>query len=180
MKTEDLKNLALMGIAGGMILAGSQAQAENYDEYSVAASGGTVAGCGGRSSGTRPYRTYDHSREPVRDRYHDDRNTEYRYYDGHDQRYEEENGHDGYNGAYYSPNGEIKESALTSQLNPESLRVYYTMNQEGKELVIRLSKQYSNKNEAVRQAQRMLNPPTENKSAAAPATRPVTRHSLFR
>lgn len=50
----------------------------------------------------------------------------------------------------------ISESAFYSQLDQEGKRVWNTLDGEARQLAIRLSKQFSNKNQAVREAQRHM------------------------
>ncbi len=54
------------------------------------------------------------------------------------------------------PEQPISESQFVGQLNPEGKRIFNTLTPEGKQLAIRLSKQYTDKNQAVKHAARQI------------------------
>jgi len=151
MKKEDLKKMAVLGIAGGLLFSAADADGASYrhggysDRYS--ARNGCGNGCGGHGD--------------------DDENGN----GSHEQSVDE--------AGYYTPDGEINEKGLMSQLSEESKEVYRSLDEAEKQLVLRMAKQFNDKNAALRQAQKQAET-EKNEAKAERPRRPITRHSLFR
>ena len=87
--------------------------------------------------------------------------------------------------AFYSENGEINEKGFVSQLSEESKQVYNNLDESEKQLVLRMAKQFQDKNNALRQAQKQaeIERKEEEEKEQEQANRPrrtILRHSLFR
>lgn len=149
MKKEDLKKLAVLGIAGGLLFSASEAESAGYRQPDRYASNG----CGGGNGGG--------------------------YDDDDDQNGNRSKGNESHESSYFTPEGEINEKGLMSQLSEDSKEVYRNLDESEKQLVLRLAKQFQDKNAALLQAQKQAELEKEKEKAERPR-RPITRHSLFR
>ena len=149
MKKVDLKKLAVLGIAGGLLFSASQAESAGYRQQNTYARNG----CGGNGCGGHG--------------------------DDDDQNGTENGGQNQDQSGYYTPDGEISEKGLMSQLSEESKKVYMNLDESEKQLVLRLAKQFQDKNAALRQAQKQSELEKSKDKVERPR-RPITRHSLFR
>lgn len=108
---------------------------------------------------------------------------------GHHNSYASRNGRGGQNiqrqvyesdtDVYYNSDGEINEQGLLTQLDAKERRIYEGMNAEEKQLVLRLSNQYSSKNRAVKEAQRKTKD-SDNQTINTNSKRSGIRYGLFR
>ncbi|MFQ5728939.1 MAG: hypothetical protein ACE5GN_01080 [Waddliaceae bacterium] len=140
MMKRNCKRLALIGIASGFMLAiQMQAHATFSDEHSVLGSYDMLAalswtcrsgGCGHRSGPS------EHSHGS---------------YQGSEVRQESVNVTTDYD--------TVDPNAFYKQLDTEGRRLYDSLNNDGKQLAVRLSKQYVNKNQAVREAVKQMELP---------------------
>lgn len=148
MDKQDLKKMAMLGIASGVIFSAAQADAAGYRSGNHDYFAGRHGCGGGNGSGG-----YDD----------DDGN-------GNDQKDDNES-------AYFTPDGELNEEGLLSQLSDESKAIYHSLDEAEKQLVLRMAKQFHDKNNALKQAQKQAD--TEKEQAERPK-RSILRHSLFR
>lgn len=127
MLKEELKKIAVLGISSGVLLSFSQASAENSNNGGEHSYMAEHHGCGGANG-----------------------------CGGQNDRGSRKNQlNSGQNeSAYYNSNGELTEKGLLSQLSAESKEIYQKMDNDEKQLALRLAKQYRNRNEAVRQARK--------------------------
>lgn len=81
--------------------------------------------------------------------------------------------------AYFTPDGQINEKGFFSQLSEESKQVYQSLDESEKQLVLRMAKQFQDKNAALQQAQKQAEMEKDKEKAEHPR-RQILRHSLYR
>lgn len=159
MNKKELKKLAILGIASGVFFSAAQADAAGYrsgnQQYFAGRNGcGGGNSCGGHGGNNG---------------------------NGSDENGSDENDSDKKNeneSAYFDANGELNEKGLLSQLSPESRQVYQSLDASEKQLVLRMAKQFQDKNNALKQAQKQKETNNEKEQVEKPR-RSILRHSLF-
>lgn len=157
MDKKDLKKIAMLGIASGVIFSVSKADAAGYrygnQDYFAGRNGcGGGNGCGG------------HDDDDGGNNGNGNGNG-----NGKDMKNDKDN-------AYLKPDGKLKEKELISQLSEESKAIYQSLDEQEKQLVLRMATQFQDKNDALKQEEEKAE---KEKEQAARPKRSVLRHSLL-
>jgi hypothetical protein len=184
MDKTNLKKIALMGMAGGMLFASQAPVAANasealYDGQMTLAHGcgGAGAHCGGAKSAQRdnPNRGYGTSRNyTAYDSSDRDSSSTMQHGSQRDTRtttpsFQRETTTTTRRTDAQDSSRQVTESEFLSQLNSDGRSLYQTLSPEGKAMALKLAPNYSDKNQAVKVASQKI-AEKRNKPSSSPMT----------